>query len=139
MRGSSRCAPRRRGWPEARADRAPRRRRRRRSRPPAARSPPLPPTTTTHTHAPQVKSNYYLVLKTTKDSDPAELKLNHRRLSLLVHPDKNPGNPGASDASAAVNMAKDTLSNPLKKRLYDSYVTDVGASGTGTEGMSYPE
>jgi hypothetical protein len=105
--------------------------RRRRSRPPVARrSPP---------RRPQVKSNYYLVLKTTKDSDPAELKLNHRRLSLLCHPDKNPGNAAASDASAAVNNAKDTLSNPLKKRLYDAYVTDVGASGTGTEGMSYPE
>ena len=107
------------------------RRRHRCSRPPVARRSPPPP--------PQVKSNYYLVLKTTKDSDPAELKLNHRRLSLLVHPDKNAGNAAASDASAAVNNAKDTLSNPLKKRLYDAYVTDVGASGTGTAGMSYPE
>ena len=86
------------------------------------------------------KMNYYIVLKVLKDSDPSEIKLNHRRLSLLVHPDKT-SDPRASEASAVLNMAKATLSDPLKKRLYDAYVEDVNLSSatSAEEPMTYAQ
>ena len=76
-----------------------------------------------------------------KDSDAADIRTNYLRLSRLVHPDKCPNNPSAADASAVLNQAKDTLTNPLKKPLYDAYVTDVTAAvGEGVaEEMTYAD
>lgn len=75
-----------------------------------------------------------------KDSDPADIRRNYLRLSRLVHPDKCPGNPDAPTASAIINQAKDTLTNPLKKRMYDAYVTDVtAAAGTDASEMTYAD
>ena len=85
------------------------------------------------------KQNYYIVLKVLKDTDQAEIRQNHKKLSLLCHPDKNPSNPNAPDASAILNQAKDTLTNPMKKQLYDIYVADVAAAGSGKDEMSYAE
>lgn len=85
------------------------------------------------------EKNYYVVLKVLKDSDPSEIKINHRRLSLLVHPDKT-SDPRAPDASAVLNMAKGTLLDPVKKRLYDSYVEDVDLdTATSEEPMTYAQ
>ncbi len=75
-----------------------------------------------------------------KDSDAADIRTNYLRLSRLVHPDKCPGNPDAPNASAILNQAKDTLTNPLKKKMYDAYVTDVTtAAGTNAAEMSYAD
>lgn len=76
-----------------------------------------------------------------KDTDPADLRRNYLRLSRLVHPDKCPNNPDAANASAILNQANDTLTNPLKKRLYDAYVTDVTAAAPGTDAsdMTYAD
>lgn len=74
-----------------------------------------------------------------KDTDPSEIRTNYLKLNRLVHPDKC-HHPQAAEASAVVNSAKDTLTNPLKKRLYDAYVTDVmsGRAEAGAE-MSYAD
>lgn len=85
------------------------------------------------------KQNYYICLKVLKDTDPAEIRSNYLRLSRLVHPDKCPNNPDAPAASAVLNQAKDTLTNPLKKRLYDAYVTDVTAAGADASEMTYAD
>lgn len=76
------------------------------------------------------KTNYYVCLKVTADSDEAEIKYNYLRLSRLVHPDKCSAE-GAGEASAVLNQSKDTLMNPLKKTLYDAYLDDAAK---GTEG-----
>ncbi|KAG7667043.1 hypothetical protein NADE_003165 [Nannochloris sp. 'desiccata'] len=86
------------------------------------------------------KQNYYICLKVLKDSDPADIRTNYLRLSRLVHPDKCPNNPNAANASAILNQANDTLTNPIKKRLYDAYVTDVtAAAGTNASEMTYAD
>lgn len=74
-----------------------------------------------------------------KDTDPSEIRTNYLKLNRLVHPDKC-HHPQAAEASAVVNSAKDTLTNPIKKRLYDAYVTDVmsGRAEAGAE-MSYAD
>lgn len=71
-----------------------------------------------------------------KDSDPSDIRSNYLRLSRLVHPDKC-NNPNAPAAAAIINQAKETLTNPLKKRLYDAYVADITASPG--EDMSYAD
>ena len=73
-----------------------------------------------------------------KDAEQAEIRNNYLRLSRLVHPDKCK-HPQAADASAVLNQAKETLSNPLKKKLYDAYVTDVNEGPPGAAEMSYAE
>ena len=78
-----------------------------------------------------------------KDSDASVVRINYLKLSRMVHPDKC-SLPQAADASAVLNQAKDTLDNPLKKRLYDAYVSDVteaaGAAGAaGAPDMTYAE
>lgn len=71
-----------------------------------------------------------------KDTDPTEIRGNHLRLSRIIHPDKC-SHPKAAEASAIVNQAADTLRNPLKKKLYDNYVSDVNVDAS--EGQSYAE
>jgi hypothetical protein len=83
------------------------------------------------------KTNYYVVLKVTVQSDEADIKYNYLRLSRLVHPDKC-SLEGAGEASAVLNQGKDTLMNPLKKRLYDAYLDDA-AKGSGDGEKTYAE
>jgi hypothetical protein len=75
-----------------------------------------------------------LVLQVTANSDESEIKYNYLRLSRMVHPDKC-SHPDAGLASATLNQAKDTLMNPLKKRLYDAYIDDL-AKGHNADGNS---
>ena len=85
------------------------------------------------------KTNYYVCLKVTVSSDESEIKYNYLRLSRMVHPDKC-HNPGAGEASATLNQAKDTLMNPLKKRLYDAYIDDLAkGQGKNKDEMTYAE
>lgn len=85
------------------------------------------------------KTNYYVCLKVTVSSNESEIKYNYLRLSRLVHPDKCQS-PGAGEASATLNQAKDTLMNPLKKRLYDAYIDDIAkGQGKNKDEMTYAE
>ena len=65
-----------------------------------------------------------------KKPTPDDIKKSHRALSRLVHPDKNPGNPRAAAASAALNAASDILSDPVKRKIFDLYVQDTEASSS---------
>lgn len=78
------------------------------------------------------------LLQVLKDSSASDIRNNYFRLSRLVHPDKC-SHPQAADASAVINQAKDTLTNPMKKTLYDAYVTDVTQSGDAASEMTYAE
>lgn len=81
------------------------------------------------------KTNYYIVLKVSHDAPESEMKFNYLRLSRLVHPDKC-SLEGAAEASSTLNLAKDTLMNPLKKKLYDAYLDDI-AKGKGANKDEY--
>ncbi|GAB0494183.1 hypothetical protein MMPV_005473 [Pyropia vietnamensis] len=79
-------------------------------------------------------ANYYVVLHASPDASPAQLKKNYYTLARLLHPDKC-NVPGADDAMKEVSLAYDTLSNSLKRTLYDKYMTErkppPGAGGDG--------
>lgn len=79
-------------------------------------------------------ANYYVVLHASPDASAAQLKKNYYTLARLLHPDKC-NVPGADDAMKEVSLAYDTLSNNLKRTLYDKYMTErkppPGAGGDG--------
>ena len=45
--------------------------------------------------------DYYLILELSNTATFDEIKSSYRRLSLLYHPDKNPGKDGSSRTSGA--------------------------------------
>lgn len=84
-------------------------------------------------------SRAIVLSQVTQDAEESEIKHNYLRLSRLVHPDKC-SHPNAAEASSTLNQAKDTLMNPLKKRVYDAYLNDLAkGQGVNKEEMTYAE
>ena len=64
---------------------------------------------------------YYGVLGVEKNSSPAEIKKNFRKLSLQYHPDKNNGD---YKKFKEINEAYQILSDKEKRRMYDLQQTN---------------
>lgn len=69
--------------------------------------------------------NHYAVLHVKSGAENAELKKNYYKLARVLHPDRCQ-HEGAGDAMTSVSQAYDTLSNKLKKTLYDQFLTQTG-------------
>lgn len=80
--------------------------------------------------------NHYAVLHVSPDASNAQLKKNYYTLARILHPDKCQL-PGAEDAMTDVSLAYDTLTNVIKKTLYDQYMSQTG-EGEG-EGDNKPQ
>ena len=68
--------------------------------------------------------NYYAKLGVTRASNPLEIKRAYKKLSLQLHPDKNPS-PDASDQFDAVKQAYDVLMDMELREVYNKF----GAEG----------
>ena len=77
----------------------------------------------------------YKTLGVDKKADAAAVKAAYRRLARQYHPDKNPGDQAAEEKFKKISEAYDILSDPEKKREYDSlgreafYTRGFGGSG----------
>ena len=69
------------------------------------------------------KRDYYEVLGVPKDADEAALKKAYRALAKKYHPDTNQGNPEAEAKFKEASEAYAVLSDPEKRRQYDSLAT----------------
>lgn len=67
---------------------------------------------------------YYELLGLAKTASPDEIKKSYRKLAKQYHPDKNPGDKAAEDKFKEITEAYAILSDPEKRRKYDS-VGDV--------------
>ena len=63
----------------------------------------------------------YQLLGLEKSATPDQIKKTYRKLALKYHPDKNPDNPEAAEKFKEINRAHATLSDSVKRNIYDSY------------------
>lgn len=64
--------------------------------------------------------DYYKILGVTKNATEKEIKQAYRRLARKYHPDVNPNDKAAQEKFKEINEANDVLSDPGKRRKYDT-------------------
>jgi len=74
------------------------------------------------------QKDYYQILEVPQNADSQEIKEAFRQLAFKFHPDRNKDDPGAADKMKTVNEAYAVLSDPAKRREYDSLRQQFGAS-----------
>ena len=67
--------------------------------------------------------NHYSLLNVTRDSNPLEIKRAYKKLSLSLHPDKNPS-PTATEEFDAVKQAYDVLMDMELREVYNKFGDD---------------
>ncbi len=73
----------------------------------------------------------YDVLGVPKTAPDDEIKKAYRKLAREYHPDRNPGDNGAEDRFKEVQGAYDLLSDPEKRRSYDTFGAASARGGPG--------
>ena len=66
-------------------------------------------------------SSYYETLGVAKGASPDEIKKAYRKLARKYHPDANPGDAKAEERFKEINEAHDVLSDPDKRKQYDTF------------------
>ena len=79
------------------------------------------------------KRDYYEVLGVEREAGADEINKAYRKLALQLHPDRNPGDPEATERFKEASEANDVLSSPEKRRRYDRYGHAGLQNGAGGE------
>ena len=85
------------------------------------------------------QKDYYQVLEVDKNATPQAIKEAYRRLAFQYHPDRNRGNPSAVEKMKEINEAYAVLSDPKKKRDYDTFHEHYGPYGYDRFRQTYSE
>jgi len=76
-----------------------------------------------------VAEDLYKVLGVAKGASDEEIKKAHRKLVRKYHPDRNPDDPKAEEKFKEIQGAYDTLSDPAKRKEYDTGASVFGGAG----------
>ena len=72
------------------------------------------------------QKDYYQILGINKNASQQEIRQAYRKLAFQYHPDKNVGDPEASEKMKEINEAYAILSDPVKHRDYDAFGAQYG-------------
>jgi len=85
------------------------------------------------------QQDYYEILGVRENAGAKQIKDAYRKLAFEYHPDRNKGNPQASERMKAVNEAYAVLSDPSKRRQYNALRQHYGDSAHGQFRQQYSE
>lgn len=68
--------------------------------------------------------DYYQILGIAKSASAEEIRKAYRKMARKHHPDLNPGNKEAEKKFKEINEANTVLSDPEKRKKYDTYGKD---------------
>lgn len=68
--------------------------------------------------------DYYKILGLGKNASPEDIKKTYRKLARKLHPDLNPNDKEAHKKFQQINEANEVLSDPEKRKKYDTYGKD---------------
>jgi curved DNA-binding protein len=67
------------------------------------------------------EKDYYSILGVAKNATPEVIKKHYRKLAMEYHPDRNKEDEQAEEKFKAINEAYAVLSNPKKRKQYDTF------------------
>lgn len=70
------------------------------------------------------EKNYYQILNVNMESTSLEIKRSYRKLANKYHPDKNNGDIKSAEYFKEINVAYDTLSDPIKREKYNLFLNN---------------
>jgi DnaJ-class molecular chaperone len=85
------------------------------------------------------QNDYYKILGIDQKASPRQIKDTYRKLAFEYHPDRNRENPGAAEKMKRVNEAYAVLSDPAKRREYDTMRQQFGSSAYSQFRQNYSE
>ena len=83
--------------------------------------------------------DYYEALGVPSDATEKQIKAAYRKLAFQYHPDRNTREPDSANRMKAINEAYAVLSNPSKRRDYDSLRQQFGSSAYNRFRSNYTE
>jgi curved DNA-binding protein CbpA len=85
------------------------------------------------------RADYYQILSIDRNATPQMIKQAYRSLAFQYHPDRNKGNPAALEQMKEINEAYAVLSDPGKRKDYDTLREQYGPSGYDRFKQSYSD
>lgn len=83
--------------------------------------------------------DYYAILGVSEHATEEELRRAYRRLALMHHPDKNPGDPRAGERFKEISEAYAVLMDQCKRRQYDAFRQAQAGTNNTTGGFRYSQ